>query len=85
MGAAEAKVSGRTTVRAMKKMPTEDDCFGAGSIREDGRALIPTYLLQAKTPTESTSEWDIFKIVAETPAAEAFRPLDQKLCSTSDM
>lgn len=85
MGAAEAKASGRTTVHAMKKLPTEDDCFGKGRIREDGRALTPTYLLQAKAPSESTSEWDIFKIVAETPAEEAFRPLDQNLCSTSDM
>jgi branched-chain amino acid transport system substrate-binding protein len=85
MGAAEAKASGRTTVRAMKKLPTEDDCFGKGRIREDGRALIPTYLLQAKAPSESTNEWDIFKIVAETPAEEAFRPLDQNLCSTSDL
>jgi branched-chain amino acid transport system substrate-binding protein len=81
MGAAEAKASGLNAVKAMKAMPTDDDCFGPGKIREDGRALIPTYLLQAKTPQESRSEWDLFKIVAETPADQAFRPLDQNLCA----
>lgn len=85
MGATEAKASGRNAVRAMKKMPTDDDCFGKGSIREDGRALIPTYLLQAKAPSDSKGEWDLFKIIAETPAEQAFRPLDQNLCSTSEM
>ena len=31
-------------------MPTDDDAFGAGSIREDGRALHPTYLFEVKIP-----------------------------------
>ncbi|PYB72286.1 ABC transporter substrate-binding protein [Rhizobium wuzhouense] len=85
IGAEEAKASGRTVVRAMKAMPTDDDCFGSGRIREDGRALIPTYLLQAKAPKDSKGEWDIFNVVAETPAEQAFRPLDKGLCSMSDM
>jgi len=27
----------------MKRLPTDDDCYGVGSIREDGRKLHPTY------------------------------------------
>ena len=36
MGAAAAKASGAATVARMKAMPTDDDCFGSGKIRDDG-------------------------------------------------
>ena len=75
MGSGRAKRSGRETVAAMKQMPTDDDCFGPGSIREDGRALHPAYLFQVKTPAESNSAWDCYKLLATTPADRAFRPL----------
>ena len=64
----------------MKALPTDDDCFGAGRIRDDGRALHPVYLLQAKKPSESRQSWDIAKVVAVTPAEEAFRPLNEGGC-----
>ena len=53
MGPAAAKVSGVETVNQMKKMPTDDDCFGPGRIREDGRKIHPVYLFQVKKPSES--------------------------------
>ena len=42
MGTAEAKKDGAATVARMKAMPTEDDCFGAGPIRQDGRVIHPS-------------------------------------------
>jgi branched-chain amino acid transport system substrate-binding protein len=75
MGVAEAKKSGAATVSKMKSMPTDDDCFGPGSIREDGRALHPVYLYEVKSPNESKYAWDYYKLLATTPPAEAFRPL----------
>jgi len=51
MGVAAAKADGRAAVARMKAMPTDDDCFGPGRIREDGRALHPRYLLEAKKQT----------------------------------
>ena len=59
----------------MKQMPTDDDCFGPGSIREDGRKLHPAYLFQVKAPAESNGPWDCYKLLATTPADQAFRPL----------
>src|SRR3984957_16131077 len=53
MGVAAAKADGRAAVERMKKMPTDDDAFGPGRIREDGRALHPVYLFEAKKPSES--------------------------------
>jgi branched-chain amino acid transport system substrate-binding protein len=81
MGVAAAKADGRAAVQRMKAMPTDDDCFGAGRIREDGRKIHPSYLFQAKSPAESKGGWDGLKLVATTPADEAFRPLSEGGCS----
>jgi branched-chain amino acid transport system substrate-binding protein len=34
-------------------MPTDDDCFGPGKIREHGRKLTAAYLFKVKQPSES--------------------------------
>jgi branched-chain amino acid transport system substrate-binding protein len=80
MGVAAAKADGRAAVARMKAMPTDDDCFGPGRIREDGRALHPCYLFQVKTPAESKQPWDVAKVVATTPMEAAFRPLNEGGC-----
>jgi branched-chain amino acid transport system substrate-binding protein len=81
MGIAQAKVDGAATVAQLKAMPTDDDCFGPGSIRVDGRKIHPSYLWEVKTPAESKGPWDYYKLVASTPADKAFRPLDKGGCS----
>ncbi len=80
MGAAEAKRSGAATVARMKAMPTDDDCFGPGKIREDGRKITPAYLFEVKKPSESKQEWDLYKLIGTTPAEDAFRPLSDHAC-----
>ncbi len=81
IGVAEAKASGVATVNKMKAMPTDDDCFGPGRIREDGRKLHPSYLWEVKAPSESKAPYDYYKPLAMTPADEAFRPLGEGGCS----
>ncbi|CAH0185138.1 ABC transporter substrate-binding protein [Roseomonas sp. CECT 9278] len=81
LGVAAAKADGAATVARMKAMPTEDDAFGAGSIRVDGRRLCPAYLLEVKTPAESRGPWDYYKLLQTTPADEAFRPLAEGGCA----
>ncbi len=80
MGAAEAKKDGVVTINHMKAMPTEDDCFGKGTIRTDGRKLHPSYLFEVKKPSESKYAWDYYKLIATTPADQAFRPLAEGNC-----
>jgi branched-chain amino acid transport system substrate-binding protein len=80
LGAAKAKADGAATVAAMKAMPTDDDAFGVGSIRADGRKLQPAYLFQVKTPAESKKPWDYYKLLATVPADEAFRPMKDGGC-----
>ena len=80
MGAAAAKADGAATVARMKAIPTDDDCFGPGRIREDGRKIHPVYLFEVKRPAESKHEWDLYKLVATTSAEEAWRPLSEGAC-----
>jgi len=75
MGTAEAKRSGSATVARMKATPTDDDAFGPGRIREDGRKLHPAYLFEVKRAEESRGPWDYYKLLATTPPDEAARPL----------
>jgi branched-chain amino acid transport system substrate-binding protein len=78
IGAAEAKKSGRATIAAMKSIPTDDDAFGAGKIRADGRGEFPAYLFEVKTAAESKGEWDLYKLVAKVPVEEVLHPLNDK-------
>ena len=65
MGAANASKSGRDTVAKMKSMPTDDDAFGKGSIRADGRGVFPAYLFEVKKPAESKYPWDFYKLLQD--------------------
>ena len=71
----------RKLVAAMKAKPTDDPLFGKGMIRADGRHIHPVFLMQVKTPAESTGKWDVFKMVSTVRPEDAFRPLDQGHCA----
>jgi branched-chain amino acid transport system substrate-binding protein len=78
MGAQTAKESGRASVTRMKSLPTDDDAFGKGGIRADGRGEFPSYLLEVKSPAESKGEWDIYKVLASSPPSVVLHPLLDK-------
>jgi branched-chain amino acid transport system substrate-binding protein len=71
---------GKAVVDAMKANPSDDPIYGNVTIRQDGRAMHPVYLLQAKSPAESHEDWDYFKVVSQIPADHAFRPLADGQC-----
>jgi branched-chain amino acid transport system substrate-binding protein len=81
MGVAAAKASGIDAINRMKAMPTEDEAFGRGTIRPDGRRLIPSFLFEVKKPEESKGPWDYLKLLQTTPAEEAFRPMAEGNCA----
>ncbi len=84
MGVAAAKADGAAAVAQMKRMPTDDDCFGAGSIRADGRKLCPAYLFEVKAPGESKAPWDYYKLLQTSAANEAFRPIAEGGCALAN-
>lgn len=70
----------KAVMAKMKELPINDFMTKNGRIREDGRVIRDMYLMQAKTPDESKSEWDLAKIVATIPGEQAFRPLAEGGC-----
>jgi branched-chain amino acid transport system substrate-binding protein len=71
---------GAKVVAKMKELPTDDPVFGKGSVRTDGRHLIPAYLFEVKKPEESKYPWDYYNLVAKISADDAARPLAQSEC-----
>jgi branched-chain amino acid transport system substrate-binding protein len=80
MGVAASKASGAEVVARMKSIPCDDDAFGPGTIRADGRKLCPSYLFEVKAPSESRGPFDYYKLLQTTPAEEAFRPMNEGNC-----
>jgi branched-chain amino acid transport system substrate-binding protein len=72
---------GPKVVEQMKKMPSEDDVFGKGRLRQDGRHVHDMYLFEVKKPSESKGPWDYYKVRATIPADKAFRPEKDGGCS----
>jgi branched-chain amino acid transport system substrate-binding protein len=64
----------------MKRTPVDDFMTKAGRIREDGRMMRDMYLMQAKKPSESKSEWDLMNVVATIPAEQAYKTLEGSEC-----
>ncbi len=71
---------GKAVVDQMKAMPSDDPLFGPGTVRPDGRALHPVYLMQVKAPAESRGGWDYLKLVATIPPDQAYRPMAEGHC-----
>ncbi len=68
-------------VRAkMIETPINDMFAKNGKLREDGRMVHDMYLAQVKTPAESKSEWDLYKILRTIPGDQAFRSLADSQC-----
>ncbi|SJZ73888.1 branched-chain amino acid transport system substrate-binding protein [Enhydrobacter aerosaccus] len=64
----------------MREMPINDMMTKNGKLREDGRVIRDMYLAQVKSPAESKSKDDIYKILATVPADQAWRPLKDGHC-----
>jgi branched-chain amino acid transport system substrate-binding protein len=68
-------------VMATLKSMKIDDFYNKGQIRADGRMIHDMYLYQVKSPKESTTPWDYFKVVTKVPGAQAFTTPAESKCS----
>ncbi len=76
----KSAADGKAVVAQMKATPTDDHLLGKGTVRADGRKIHDMYLFEVKKPEESKGPWDLYKLRATIPAAEAFRPLKEGGC-----
>ncbi|MCI3206010.1 MULTISPECIES: ABC transporter substrate-binding protein [Pandoraea] len=65
----------------LKSMKIDDPVIRNGQIRADGKLVHDMLLVQVKTPAESKSEWDLYKILETIPADKAFAPLAESKCA----
>jgi branched-chain amino acid transport system substrate-binding protein len=67
-------------IAQMRTTPVNDFFAQNGKLREDGRMVHDMYLFELKSPEESKSEWDLYKLLATVPGEIAYRPLDKGGC-----
>jgi branched-chain amino acid transport system substrate-binding protein len=67
-------------MKRMRATPVEDAIFHDGRIRPDGQMVHEMYLVQVKSPAESSRDWDFYKILRTIPGDKAFQPLAESKC-----
>ena len=70
----------KAVMAKMREMPINDFFAKNGKLREDGRMVHDMYLVEVKTPAESSGPWDYYKIIATIPGDQAFRPAGEDGC-----
>jgi branched-chain amino acid transport system substrate-binding protein len=70
----------KAVMAKMREMPINDAMTKNGKLREDGRVIRDMYLFQVKSPEESKSKDDIYKLIATVPGDEAYRPMKDGHC-----
>ena len=64
----------------MRSTPINDFFAKNGQIREDGRMIHDMLLVEVKSPEESKSPWDYYKVLNVIPGKDAFLPLSKSVC-----
>jgi branched-chain amino acid transport system substrate-binding protein len=59
----------------------DDRLFGRMRVRVDGTAEHAMYLAEVKKPSESSGDYDFYKILNTIPAEQAFQPESETGCS----
>ena len=68
-------------VMAYLKSTKLKDFYAEGSIRPDGRYVHDMYLMQVKSPAESTQPWDYYKVVKKLPGDQVFTTKAESKCA----
>lgn len=68
-------------VRAkLGEMELNDFFVEGGRIAPNGSMIHDMYLVEVKTPEESTEEWDLLKVVSTIEAEDAYIPMSETAC-----
>lgn len=64
----------------LKKLPINDMYAKDGYIRPDGRMVHDMYLMQVKSPSESTRPWDYLKLLKTMKGEDVFTTKEESKC-----
>ncbi len=67
-------------MRTLRTMPIRDAFARNARLREDGKLIHDTYVVEVKAPKESRGAWDYYKVVKTVPGEQAFMPLSESQC-----
>jgi branched-chain amino acid transport system substrate-binding protein len=67
-------------IAKMRELPVEDAFAPRGTVRADNKMVHDMYVVQVKTPEESTGEWDLYKLIETIPADKAFDTVEAGGC-----
>jgi branched-chain amino acid transport system substrate-binding protein len=70
----------KPVLEKMRATPVRDAFTDNGVLREDGRMVHSMFLFEVKKPEESRAPWDYYKVLAEVPGDQAFRPMKDGGC-----
>ena len=60
-------------MKELKSKPINDFVIRNGHIQDDGSLVHDMYLFEVKKPSDSKGEWDVYKLIATIPGAEAYK------------
>ena len=69
-----------TVMKTLRSMPIHDAFARNARLREDGKLIHDTYVVEVKAPKDSQAAWDYYKIVKTVPGDQAFMPLAESQC-----
>jgi branched-chain amino acid transport system substrate-binding protein len=72
---------GDKTNEQMRKSKVNDMYAKGGYVRADGTMVHDMYLMQVKTPAQSTTPWDYYNVVATTKGEDAFLTKAESKCA----
>jgi branched-chain amino acid transport system substrate-binding protein len=64
----------------MREMPINDMMTKDGIVREDGRVLRDLHIVEVKAPSESSGDYDYFKVLTTVPKDRAYRSINDGGC-----
>ncbi|WP_298962124.1 ABC transporter substrate-binding protein [uncultured Methylobacterium sp.] len=66
--------------KAMKEMPITDGILSNPRIQKNGRVVMDMYLVEVKSPKDSRSKADLYRIVETIPGDTLFTPAEKSGC-----
>ena len=77
---ATGTIDADTVMKYLKSIKIDDAFARHGYIRDDGTFVHDIYLVQVKTPKESTGPTDLLRVVQTISGDDAFQPLAESTC-----
>jgi branched-chain amino acid transport system substrate-binding protein len=64
----------------LHELPVDDVFARGGKVLANGRMVHDMYLFEVKKPADSKGEWDLYKLLATIPGADAYAKLEESGC-----